>query len=218
MATEKDWAPTFTALASQTNVDQLAQEITTRNHFAKDVGERLYVFQNGVYRPKGERFITARVKELYTGWGLAAKWNSHKAAEVVEYIRVDRPELWTDPPADTINVLNGLLDVHTRKLRPHSDEFYSTVQLPVRFDPTAKCEVWDKFTAEVFPEDSQAIAWEIPAWLATAKNDIQKAILLLGEGSNGTTFLRACIAFIGNKTLPRSACTSSNRINSRQRD
>jgi hypothetical protein len=37
------------------------------------------------------------------------------------------------------------------------------VQLPVKFDPSARCPAWDKFISEVFPGDSEAIAWEIPA-------------------------------------------------------
>jgi putative DNA primase/helicase len=191
-------APAAPAPKLETNVDQLAREITAQDHFARDPGGRLYVFKAGVYKPTGERFISQSVKELYAAWGLAAKWSIHKSAEVTEYIRVDAPDLLTDPPADTINLLNGLLDVRTRTLRPHTHEFYSTVQLPVHFDPDAKCEAWDKFIAEVFPADSEAIAWEIPAWLMTPRNNIQKAVLLLGEGSNGkSTFLRACVAFIG---------------------
>jgi putative DNA primase/helicase len=131
-------------------------------------------------------------------WGLAENWTAHKANEVVEYIRVDRPELWIDPPADTINLLNGLLDVQGRTLRPHDPNFLSTVQLPVAYNPAARCPAWDGFVGQVFPEDSEAIAWEIPAWLMTPENSIQKAVLLLGEGSNGkSTFLRACVAFIG---------------------
>jgi putative DNA primase/helicase len=138
------------------------------------------------------------VKSLYSAWGLEAHWTKHRSDEVIEYIRVDAPELWTQPPVDAINVLNGLLDVRTRKLRPHSHEFLSAVQLPVAFDPAARCPAWDKFIAEVFPGDSEAIAWEIPAWLMMPTNPIQKAVLLLGEGSNGkSTYLRACVAFIG---------------------
>ena len=182
----------------QTNVAEVAEEILKDAHIAKDAGGRLYVLDAGVYKPNGEPFIRQRVKSLYQRWGLEPKWSKHKSDEVIEYIRVDAPELWTDLPANTVNVLNGLLDVRTRKLRPHSPEFLSPVQLPLMFDPSARCPAWDKFIAEVFPSDSEAIAWEIPAWLMTAENSIQKAVLLLGEGSNGkSTYLRACVAFIG---------------------
>ena len=66
-----------------------------------------------------------------------------------------------------VNVFNGLLDVNTRVLSPHSPEFLSPVQLPVKFDSQARCPGWDKFIREVVPADSEAIAWEIPAWLMT---------------------------------------------------
>jgi putative DNA primase/helicase len=72
------------------------------------------------------------------------------------------------------------------------------VQLPVKFDPVARCPAWDKFISEVFPGDSEAIAWEISAWLMTPDTSIQKAILLMGDGANGkSTYLRAVLAFIG---------------------
>jgi putative DNA primase/helicase len=50
----------------------------------------------------------------------------------------------------------------------------------------------------VFPADSEAIGWEIPAWLMTPENSAQKVVLLSGEGANGkSAYLRACIAFVG---------------------
>src|SRR5262249_38580390 len=77
-------------------------------------------------------------------------------------------------------------------------------------DPLARCPAWDKFISEVFPGDSEAIAWEIPAWLMTPDTSIQKAILLMGDGANGkSTYLRAVLAFIGNHN---SAAVSLHRL------
>ena len=97
------------------------------------------------------------------GWGLETKWTSRKAKEACEYIRVDGPALWDSPPKDVVNLLNGLLNVHTRELRPHSPDFLSPVQLPVTFDPAAKCPAWDQFIGDVFPGNAEAIAWEVAA-------------------------------------------------------
>jgi putative DNA primase/helicase len=98
--------------------------------------------------------------------------------------------------------LNGLLDLNTRTLSAHSADFLSPVQLPVKFDPAARCPAWDKFISEVFPGDSEAIAWQILAWLMTPDTSIQKAILLLGDGANGkSTYLRAVLAFIGKHNV-----------------
>ena len=62
----------------------------------------------------------SKSKQLLERMRLSSKWTSHKAEEVVKYIEVDAPLLWERPPLDQVNVLNGLLDVNTRTLSPHS--------------------------------------------------------------------------------------------------
>ncbi|MBI3683523.1 MAG: hypothetical protein HY235_24370 [Acidobacteria bacterium] len=42
-----------------------------------------------------------------------------------------------------------------------------------------------QFISEVFPDDAEAIAWEIPGWLITPATSIHKAVLLTGDGANG---------------------------------
>jgi putative DNA primase/helicase len=178
--------------------NELADMITADSHFAVDSGGKLYVFQKGVYKPTGESYIKRRVKAILGTLDVPQQWTSRKAEEVVKYIAVDAPELWDRPDANIVNVENGLLDVGRRALAPHSPTFLSPVQIPVKYDPTAHCPAWDKFIGEVFPEDAEAIAWEVPAWLMTPDTSIQKAILLTGDGANGkSTYLRAVLSFIG---------------------
>jgi putative DNA primase/helicase len=77
------------------------------------------------------------------------------------------------------------------------------------------CPEWQKFVAEVFPEDSQELAWEIPAWLMTPDTAIQKALLLLGDGANGkSVFLRGIRAFLGRTNVTTESLHSleSNRF------
>jgi len=180
-------------------IKMLADAITTEDHFARDAGDKLYRFSGGVYRQYAERYIRQRVKQLLEGWGKADKWSSHKANEVAEYIRADAPELWDRPPAGEVNLTNGILNLDARELRNHDPGYLSTVQIPVSYDPQAECPAWDKFVAEVFPEDAQALAFELAADLITPSRSAQKALLLLGEGSNGkSTYLRALSAFVGS--------------------
>jgi P4 family phage/plasmid primase-like protien len=195
-----DAAQLFDNARDETNVKEIADEITASASFAKDAGGKLYVFEKGVYKPTGEQFILSRVKELLLEWRLAHGWTSRKGKEVVEYIRVDAPQLWEEPPRDILNVLNGLLNVKTKTLDPHSPDHFSSIQLPVPYDPAARCPAWDEFISQVFPADADSIPWEIPAWLMTPDTSIQKAVLLTGEGSNGkSTYLRGIIAFIGKQ-------------------
>lgn len=175
---------------------ELAIEILETDHFAQDGGSRLYVWKGGVYRPEGSRHLEKRVKELLLARNQG--WTQHRAREVVEFIRVDAPTLWERPPRDTVNVKNGLLNVNTRATLPHSPDFLSPVQLPVDYDAQADCPAWENFVYTTFPEDAATLPWEIVAWMMTPDTSIQKAILLLGEGSNGkSTFLQGVLSFIG---------------------
>jgi phage/plasmid-associated DNA primase len=142
------------------------------------------------------------VKTLLEKRNESQSWSSNRAQEVVEYLRVDSPLLWERPPLDIVNVANGLLDVTTGELKPHSPEFLSTVQLPVVFNATAKCPAWEKFVADVFPKDAQELAWDMPAWLMTPDTSIQKAILLVGEGANGkSVYLAGLRTFLGRANV-----------------
>jgi putative DNA primase/helicase len=185
---------------------QLADAICEKDSFALDRGGRLYVFKSGVYAPYGERLVKQRVKELTNERNQTKVWSAHLANEVVAYISADTCELWERPPLDRINLLNGILKINLKsgksKLLPHSPDFLSPIQLPVKYDVKAQPVAWEKFVAATFPEDAQEVAWQIPAWLMTPETSIQKSILLLGEGANGkSTFLAAVSAFIGKHNV-----------------
>jgi putative DNA primase/helicase len=163
-----------------------------------DAGGRLYRYKTGVYVPDGEELIARSVKHLLDRADKKGKWTSKMAKDVAEYIRADAPKLWPVPPLGIVNVANGLLDVEKKTLSAHTPDHLSTIQLPVNFGLKAKCPIWDAFIERVFPADAQMLAYELIAWLMIPYTQIQKAILLIGEGSNGkSTFLRAMIRFLG---------------------
>lgn len=193
-------APTETD--SDITVDWMASAITARYQFAKDQSEKLHVFRDGCYRPEGQDIVHREVKRILGLLGQSARWSSHRSAEVVSYISVDLRTLWERPPLDKINLINGLLNVNTRKLEKHSSDFLSPVQLPIKYDPEARCPNWERFIATTFPKDAETLAWEIVASLMTPGTSIQKAILLLGDGANGkSTYLTGVQAFIGKSNV-----------------
>jgi putative DNA primase/helicase len=193
-------------------IKQLADWITVNERFAQDLGGRLYRFNAGVYKPDGSAHVKRLVKRLLENWSLTKKWSSARSEEVVEFIRVDAQPLWECPPLHVLNLANGLLHIETGQLKPHSTDHMSSVQLPVVFDPTATCPVWDGFVEDVFPDDAREVPWQIASWLMVPDTSLQKAILLLGEGSNGkSTFLTGLSAFLGPSNV---AAVSLHRLES----
>lgn len=183
-------------------IKTLADAICTLGHYARDGGGKLYHYQGGVFQTNGERHIKTMVKSLLTAWGNTKKWSSRLASEVIEFVRVDAPDLPDCPRMDLINLENGMIRVADGVLIPHDPKFLSTVQLPVKHDPAATCQNIEKFVGETFPTDAHSLAWEIPGILMVPATWLQKAILLLGEGANGkSVWLSLLVRFLGKANV-----------------
>jgi P4 family phage/plasmid primase-like protien len=177
-----------------------AAAILAHDRFAQDRGGYLCHFCDGVYQTDGNERIKRLVKALVPG----EDWTSRLGNETVEYIRLDAPRLWSAPPVDVLNVRNGLLDVNTLTLRPHSSDYLSSIQLPVSYNAQAKCPEWDKQIAATLPPDvgEAGVIYMLIAWLMLPLTFIQKAILLLGVGGTGrSTLLAAICAFLGRANV-----------------
>jgi P4 family phage/plasmid primase-like protien len=171
-------------------------------HFARHAGGRLFLYQDGVYVPGGEFFIRQQVKRLLALFGKSGRWTSKLGRELIEYILLDAPELDAKPPQHIVNLENGLLDVWTGQLTPHTPKLLSTVRIPIRYDPEARCDSIEEFIGQVFPHDSLALAWELLGDLITPDRSIQKAIALVGEGGNGKgVFLQLAVNFVGPENV-----------------
>ena len=93
--------------------------------------------------------------------------------------------LWDTPPLDRVNVRNGILDIQTKELAPHSKDFLSPVQIDAEWDPGAECPRIDRFIAEVFPPDSEQLFFELAGLYITPDTRQQVAVMLTGNGANG---------------------------------
>lgn len=77
---------------------------------------------------------------------------------------------------------NGVLDVDSGRLDPHSKYYYSTILLPYDYAPGAACPMWLDFLSEVLDGDQERIGL-LQEWLGyQLVNDYRhhKAMLLLG--------------------------------------
>jgi putative DNA primase/helicase len=182
---------------------QLGEIILSCGHrFAVDGGGLLNVWETGAYRPYGAEFVARAAKGILSKLGLASQWSTYKTKEAAKWIATDSPRLWERPPIDVVNVRNGLLDLKTGTLQPHSPDFLSPIQLPVTFDPAADCPGWEAFLNAVFPRDAIPVAWEILGWLMVPYTGLQKALMLTGSGANGKSrFLAGLRAFLGEENV-----------------
>ncbi len=177
--------------------------LTKEYHFATPsdtFGERgfdLRVYSDGVYLDGGVAVVHSRVEAAFDDKELTA---SHAFAnEVARSIarRSLKPRKSFNPPG-LLNLLNGVLDPQKGILHPHSPDLRFTWRIPYEFVPGATCPGFQKFLAEVLPnERDRREIQKLAGYCLAPGNKYQCAHLFVGTGNNGKsktiTFLTAML-------------------------
>jgi P4 family phage/plasmid primase-like protien len=142
----------------------------------------LYVYESGVY-VKGER----KFHEMGTA-ALGIEYTPKRLSDALSYIKNTVPEVSPQEvaaPGELLNLKNGLLDLETFALLPHSPDVKTVTQLPVSYDPYASTAVVDEFFSKVIPVDAIPIIEEMAGYCLIPSMKYEKALVLFGEGGNG---------------------------------
>jgi putative DNA primase/helicase len=114
-------------------------------------------------------------------------------------------------PADIIACANGLLDLSTLCLLPHTSSFFTLNAVEFDFSPNAPApKQWLDFLAQLWPNDPESIATlqEIFGYCLTSDTSQQKAFLIFGPPRSGKgTIARVLERLVGidNKINPTLA-------------
>jgi putative DNA primase/helicase len=111
-------------------------------------------------------------------------------------LEVDR---WNESTG-LLPLLNGVFDLETKKLLPHSPENKLTWCLPYEYNPIFTCEPIEEWLLTMCQGDRQLLEL-LRAYLlgiVTGRTDWQKYLELIGAGGTGkSTFTRLAIALVG---------------------
>ncbi len=165
----------------------------------EDTSETL-VYQDGSYQANGEAVIRGWVEDRHlqeTG----ASPHHHLVNEVVQAVKrrtyVSRKIF--NPPGK-LCLVNGVLDVETLRLSPHSPDVRFTLQLPVAYDSEATCPRFLRFLEEVLPEqEARETVQMLGGYLLMPGNWLQVAFMFEGAGNNGkSTLIGVLAALLGH--------------------
>jgi putative DNA primase/helicase len=171
---------------SQFDVVGTAKQIASGTQIRRGPEGGLYRYVNGLYVADAREFVRARSLEV-----LDRGFSKNKVATLMEYFECRQSEPF-HVDASLINLANGLLDWRTGELRPHTPDFFTTVQIPVRWQPDAKGEAIERFLGQVLvAEDIEPFLEYLGALIA--RWGLPMAALLLGNGRNGKSTLLAVI-------------------------
>jgi P4 family phage/plasmid primase-like protien len=118
--------------------------------------------------------------------------NISKRAEIREHIknRTYHKLSEFDSDINVINMANGLYNIQTDELSPHTHDYLSINQIPVSYDPNARIPIqFLKFMKQiVYPSDVRTLI-ELMAYTFYRDNPFEIITTLNGGGSNGKSVL-----------------------------
>ncbi|MDD5653886.1 MAG: phage/plasmid primase, P4 family [Candidatus Omnitrophica bacterium] len=159
-------------------------------------GNNFYEYQDGRYQLLNDCRIFQWIKII-----LGDFFNPRRTNEIIHSLKADRYIDINELNKSTLlNLKNGVFDLDTFQLKPHSPDIYSTIQLEVNYDPNAKCPKWEKSVEEIF-ENKQVnvhILQEFFGLCLTRETKYEKALFCIGEGANGkSTLLEILMNILG---------------------
>ena len=190
----------FDIIDSGTNSDlllRLADTIMKEYTFKTMTDNRdIYVYDGSKYTDGQEWRIDELCRLMHR------KIKTHEVQEVINNIKgatyTDR-ELF-DADTNLRNTINGVLNIHTKEITPHSADYLSITQLPVKYDPQATCPKIEKFLKDVLrSEEDIKFMLQLIGYCLLNDCRYQVSIMLYGNsGANGKgTLLDLITAFLG---------------------
>ena len=131
------------------NADLLSAEIMKHNDLfiARNPGTRsdlVFWYQDGVYKQMVESEIGAEVR-LWFPIGRAAPEVISRVVRMIMYSAPIRKYEEINADERYINCLNGLIDIDTGNLLPHTPEIISSLKLRAEFNEEAEAPMWAAF-------------------------------------------------------------------------
>jgi putative DNA primase/helicase len=151
----------------------------------REIRSELYSFtEHGTYKNDKDKIVA---------WAP----NRHKIGDLLEALGAiclladdtDQPS-WLDRRAtgSIVATTNGLLDVESRELIPHSPLYFNMTSVPFDYDPGApQPKRWLAFLKELWPDDKAAIdaLGEWFGYVVSGRLDLHKILLMVGPTRGG---------------------------------
>jgi len=145
--------------------------------------KEIFYYNDGKYHGKGENIIRA-----LSGEYLEDMTKANYKNEVVDYIRDKNFQERTDffkYDGKRINLENGVLNLEIMELEPHNPDYHFLHELPVKYNPDAKCPKITKFLEETFSQEDIPILQEFTGDCIRPEYRYKKAVILVGEKNTG---------------------------------
>lgn len=170
----------------------------------------LYVYseEDGIYEPHGHSFVEQEVERLTEAWA-----SNQRVNEIVGKIerRAGIQARRLETPPERLVVANGILDLTTGDVEPHTPDEYHKTMVDVEYDEGAGCPAIDGFLHDVVAPNDVDTLYRLIAHTLYGEYVAEKAAMLLGDGRNGkSVFLSLVEEFLGEWNVSNQSLQELN--------
>lgn len=172
--------------------DKFAKFLIAEHHIILVAGV-LHIYKDGVYSDDQADIERAMIKHI-------PSLNASRRKEVLSYLQLQAED---KPLADVryIALKNGLFNLDTWKLQDFNPEIVIKNKVPINYVQDSYCEITDKTLNKIAVNDKQLrlILEEIFGYVLFRRNELGKAFILTGDGSNGkSSYLKIVRKLVGS--------------------
>ena len=167
------------------------------NHHIKRINNQLHIYKDGIYISGLAEIEAEMIKHI-------PQLNRAKRAEVLAYLDILIRENTPATEANWIAFRNGLLNIYDDSFVPFTHEHVITNKIDWDYNPNAYDELADKTLDRISCNDKQIrmLLEEIVGYTMFRRNELGKAFILTGSGSNGkSTFLNMLKHMLGRRNV-----------------
>ena len=205
-----DWISEAFKIARKGLTEEDVRDDVVKNH------QLLYSEKTGFYEYTRKKIWEAKDDTSVQGYIQDTLGRFVTGGKLTSMLKVLKSynEINSDIPLSTFNTLpvvsfnNGTLHINTKtgevQLLPHRSTDYTTVKLPYFYVEKAECPKWEKFINEITDgkKDKQKVLQEFAGYALLPECTFQKALMLMGGGSNGksvfTNIISAVLGGVGD--------------------
>lgn len=176
--------------------DKFATYIKNNNHIIR-INNQLHLYRDGIYVSGQAEIEAEMIKHI-------PQLNRSKRTEVLSYLDIMIRENTPASPAHMIAFRNGILNIKDDSFTPFSPDIVITNRIEWDYNPHAYCELTDKTLDKIACNDPniRALLEEAAGFCMFRRNELGKAFILTGTGSNGkSTYLNMLKHMLGKHNV-----------------
>lgn len=205
-----EWRKALFQECSAAPRESLIVDDVANNHELKYiVADSFYEYSAGIWRKIPDEFAKKYIEDSLGNFATGSRLNN-----ICGFLktRLASQEVFNNMHA--FNFINGVLDLESGKLLPHSKSFMMNVQAPYVYNPSADYPLWRKFLGQVMEDvpEKLLLLQELAGYVLFPDCRHEKSFMLLGDGSNGkSVFINTLQSVFGESNC--SNVTISELVN-----